>query len=157
MALLQGSIRPLGNRLHFLQSQFVSWLLAAIDGHGKNFSLALLPGADYELTPLYDVLSAYPAVEAGELHEKERSMAMALEGGNRHYQWLEIKPRHWLETAGRAGVSKRQVNDAIDSVLGRVPEVIETVDGDVRAIDPRVGAPILDRMASAARRFERFR
>lgn len=40
------------------------WLLAAIDGHAKNFSVFLLLGG-YHLTPLYDVISAWPLIDTG--------------------------------------------------------------------------------------------
>jgi hypothetical protein len=38
----------------------VFWMLAAPDGHAKNFSLRLLPGGRFRLTPLYDVMSIWP-------------------------------------------------------------------------------------------------
>jgi serine/threonine-protein kinase HipA len=157
LELLQGAIQPLENRLHFLRSQFVFWLLGAIDGHGKNFSLALLPGADYRLTPLYDVLCAYPAVEANELHEKDLAMAMALEGRNRHYKWLEIQPRHWIETAARSGLTRPRVEEALDDVMEQVPKVFAQIQADVQAVSAIVGVPIVDRKAMAAKRFQRQR
>lgn len=157
LGLLKGAVNPLEDRIRFVELQLVYWLLAAIDGHAKNFSLALLPGAAFSLTPVYDVLSAHPIVEAGGLHEKELSMAMALEGTNRHYKWLEIRPRHLLESARRAGIAARLVERAIDRVLARVPVVIQEVDKDAEAIDARIGQPILKRMASAAERFQRLR
>ena len=43
---------------NFLCAQLLFWLLAAIDGHAKNFSLFVLQGGRYRMTPLYDVLSA---------------------------------------------------------------------------------------------------
>ena len=157
LEILAGATSPIEDRLHFLRSQLVFWLLAAIDGHGKNFSLALLPGAGYRLTPLYDVLSAHPAIESGDLHEKELSMAMALEGKNRRYKWLELRPEHWLESARRAGLSNLLVNGAIDAVVSAVPRVVEATRVDADKIDPRVGEPILTRMTLAAERFKRLR
>ena len=35
------------------------------DGHAKNFSVFLLPGGAYRLTPRYDTLSAYPVLGHG--------------------------------------------------------------------------------------------
>ncbi len=35
-------------------------LLGATDGHLKNFSVHIAPGGHYQLTPFYDLLSAYP-------------------------------------------------------------------------------------------------
>lgn len=50
---------------NFLCAQLLFWHLAAIDGHAKNFSLFVLPGGRYRMTPLYDVLSAWPLIDTG--------------------------------------------------------------------------------------------
>ena len=63
MHLLQGASDPQGNRDIFFQSQICFWLLAAIDGHAKNFSIFLRPREQFALTPLYDILSAHPLME----------------------------------------------------------------------------------------------
>jgi serine/threonine-protein kinase HipA len=39
----------------------VFWFLATTDGHAKNFSL-FLQRRSFELTPCYDVLSAWPVI-----------------------------------------------------------------------------------------------
>jgi serine/threonine-protein kinase HipA len=46
----------------FFQAQVLFWMLRAIDGHAKNFSLFLNPGGRFQLTPFYDVLSAWPVI-----------------------------------------------------------------------------------------------
>ena len=46
----------------FFKAQVLFWMLRAIDGHAKNFSLFLKPGGRFQLTPLYDVLSAWPCL-----------------------------------------------------------------------------------------------
>ena len=56
--LLKGSDQPEADQRFFLKSQIVFWLLGATDGHAKNFSIFLLPGGRFRLTPLYDVMSA---------------------------------------------------------------------------------------------------
>ena len=38
------------------KAQIVFYLLAATDGHAKNFSITHLPNNKYKLTPLYDAL-----------------------------------------------------------------------------------------------------
>jgi serine/threonine-protein kinase HipA len=45
-----------------MQDLGMIWLLAAIDGHAKNFPIFLTPGG-YRLTPLYDVMSESPYPE----------------------------------------------------------------------------------------------
>src|SRR5207244_7954816 len=60
MDLLFGSEQTAEDRRDFMRAQLVFWLLAAIDGHAKNFSIFLRAGGAYRLTPRYDILSAYP-------------------------------------------------------------------------------------------------
>lgn len=43
-------------------AQILSWLLRAPDGHAKYFSIQLLPRGRFQLTRLYDMMSAYPVL-----------------------------------------------------------------------------------------------
>ena len=52
------------DRQVFHQAQALFWMLCATDGHAKNFSFFIRPGGRYQLTPLYDVLSAYPVLSS---------------------------------------------------------------------------------------------
>jgi serine/threonine-protein kinase HipA len=72
----------------FMLSQFAFWMLAATDGHAKNFSIYHHRGGGFGLTPLYDVLSTWPVVgkRAGQLDIHELKLAMALRGKNAHYK-----------------------------------------------------------------------
>ena len=67
-----------------MSAQFVYWLLAEIDGHAENFSLANTPRG-YRLTPLYDVLSAYELAQVDNLHPQKIKMAMVVKSKTRHY------------------------------------------------------------------------
>jgi serine/threonine-protein kinase HipA len=71
-----GAASPREDRLSFMKDQIVFWLLAAIDGHAKNFSILHMPGG-YKLTPLYDVMSTapYPALSD---HKMKLAMATGL-------------------------------------------------------------------------------
>ena len=51
--------------LAFQLTQLAFWLMAATDGHAKNFSIFLGPGGVFRLTPLYDVLSMWPIMGNG--------------------------------------------------------------------------------------------
>ena len=62
MGILANSADAARDRMNFFVTQLVFWVLAAIDGHAKNFSIAHLPGNTYRSTPLYDVLSAHPII-----------------------------------------------------------------------------------------------
>lgn len=57
MEVLRGSENAAADREVFLRTQLLFWAMAATDGHAKNFSLRLLAGGRYQLTPLYDILS----------------------------------------------------------------------------------------------------
>ncbi|HLY52337.1 MAG TPA: type II toxin-antitoxin system HipA family toxin [Steroidobacteraceae bacterium] len=106
LALLAGSERPAIDQTHFVLAQLAFWLLAATDGHGKNFSLHQEAGGAYRLTPLYDVLSAWPIIGGGknQLALEKARLAMSLRGRRAHYRLNEITGRYWHELAGRAGV-----------------------------------------------------
>jgi serine/threonine-protein kinase HipA len=94
-----------GDRLVFVLAQLAFWLLAATDGHAKNFSIHLQRDNRFTLTPLYDVLSAWPVIGkgAGKLPLQKAALAMALRGSNAHYRLSEIQARHWQALAERAG------------------------------------------------------
>lgn len=156
LGLLQGSDTPAVDRRVFFQAQVVFWLLAAIDGHGKNFSLFLEPGGRCRATPLYDVLSAWPLVRAGGLHQKELKMAMAVRGTSRHYRWDEIQRRHWASTAKAAEFSPAEAEEIVEETLARVPAVIQQVTAELPSDFPAdVADSILEGLRTAAGRTAR--
>jgi serine/threonine-protein kinase HipA len=106
LQLLSGSERPATDRSHFVLTQLMFWLLAAPDGHAKNFSIQHSVGGRYHLTPLYDVLSAWPLIGKGpKLRQYEKvSLAMAVRGKNAHYRLNSMQARHWFELAHSVGV-----------------------------------------------------
>ena len=101
------------------------WILAAIDGHAKNFSVFLLPGGAYRLTPRYDILSAHPVLGhgRGKLSRHKIRMAMAVSGKKGHYRWREIAAQHWLETAKRCGFG--EMKSVVEDVLAKTPAVLQ--------------------------------
>ncbi len=133
MELLLGSELAQQDRHVFMRTQVVFWLLAAIDGHAKNFSVFLLPAGGYRLTPCYDILSAHPVLGhgRGKLSAEKIKMAMAVQGKSRHYRWKEIQGRHWIETARRCGFGGMPT--VIEDVIARTPDVVE----QVRRVIPR--------------------
>ena len=99
--LLKGSDTPAKDQMLFLKAQVVLWLLAATDGHAKNFSIHLATGGRFHLAPLYDVVSAQPSIDANDVRHNQAKLAMSI-GKNRHYVLGRILPRHFLQTAGSA-------------------------------------------------------
>ena len=102
-------------------------MLAAIDGHAKNFSVFIEPKGFYRLTPRYDVLSAYPVMGhgAGRLSQHKVKMAMAIDGKNRHYKWSEIRREHFEQTAQRCHLP--DATALIDALVSRTPQAIAEV------------------------------
>ena len=106
LRVLKGGTRYAEDGRVFLLAQLAFWLLAAIDGHAKNFSVFLLPGGRYHLTPLYDVMSAWPLIGTGAdaIQYKKAKLAMAVRSQAAHYKLSEILPRHWQAVALRSGI-----------------------------------------------------
>ncbi len=113
--LMQASDDPIREQLAFFKANVLFWLIGATDGHAKNFSIAMAPGGFFTMTPLYDVLSIQPAVDAGHLQIKDMKLAMRV-GTNRHYRVSEIFGRHYLETGVQAGLSRKQVLSVFDEI-----------------------------------------
>jgi serine/threonine-protein kinase HipA len=114
--ILKGSDDPEADRRFFLKAQIVFWLLGATDGHAKNFSVFLRPGGRFRLTPLYDVMSVQPAVDAKQLRRNKMKLALAV-GDNRHYAVHEIMPRHFLQTAAKSGIPASAVQSILNDLL----------------------------------------
>ncbi len=71
------------NVARFLQMLFFNYLIAATDGHAKNYSLLLKPDGAHHLAPMYDVASIAPYVDAGNWRNKPPKLAMSIGGENR--------------------------------------------------------------------------
>ena len=121
--LLKASDDPDTDRRLFLKAQIMFWVLAATDGHAKNFSIFLQPGGRFRLTPLYDVMSVQPGFDAGQFRKNQMKFALAV-GDNRHYLVYEIMPRHFVETAAKSGVPSAFVQSIFDELAGSADAVI---------------------------------
>jgi len=128
MEILLGSEQPEQDRSNFFKVQVVFWLLAATDGHAKNFSLFHLPGSRYRATPLYDVLSAHPIIGTGANHvaPQRATLAMAVRGTQNYYKLQQIQRRHWLNHAGQIGLGAAAAEGIIDEVLSAVDDVVNS-------------------------------
>lgn len=153
--LLLGAQDAAADRLRFFKAQLVFWLLCATDGHAKNFSLAIEPQGRYRLTPLYDVLSAYPILGRGtnQLAPERARMAMAVSGQNRHYEWSRILRRHWISTARAYGIAEDVAQAMIDELVASTPAAIEKVTASLPATFPaNVADAVFAGMSTAARK-----
>jgi serine/threonine-protein kinase HipA len=115
------------DRATFALAQLAFWLLAATDGHAKNFSIRHRRGSRFSLTPLYDVLSAWPILGDGpnRIAYPRARLAMAIRGErNVHYRLRDIQPRHWRRLADSCG----------PGVWARMQAMVESVDGVLEAV-----------------------
>lgn len=126
--VLSGSQNARADLRTLLASQVAFWLLAATDGHAKNFSIRLQAGGTYSLTPLYDVLSAWPIIGKGknQLAWRNAKLAMAVSSKNRHYALATIMRRHFNATAMKCGWGEN-AEDIISELLNRVELAIAGV------------------------------
>jgi serine/threonine-protein kinase HipA len=155
MDLLLGSAHAESDRLTFLRSQILFWVLGAIDGHAKNFSIFHEAGGSYRLTPLYDILSAYPVMGhgRGKLPPQKIKMAMAVNVSRRHYEWSRIESRHWIETGRRCGIAEKESRRLIQEVKERTGSVLESVGRRLSSSFPEaVRETIFSGIAAASER-----
>lgn len=141
MRLLLGSRDAPLDRRTFFTAQIVFWLLAAPDGHAKNFSVFIERGGRFRLTPLYDIMSAYPVLGHGKglIAPEKLKMAMAFTGKNRHYEWHRIGLRHIKETARLCGVGNA-IDDELAHLTEAIPQAVATLSATLPKGFPEVVA-----------------
>ena len=141
----------------FFKAQVLFWMLRAIDGHAKNFSLFLTPGGRFQLTPLYDVLSAWPVIGrgSGQWPQQKLKMAMAWFGEKGRYtKPLEITGRRMLLTAKRLGLGDAQ--PILNALIAQTPTVIAAVQAQLPADFPQtVAEPVFTGLQTSASQLQR--
>ena len=132
LGVLANSEQADEDRATFALAHLAFWLLAATDGHAKDFSIRHRRGSRFHLAPLYDVLSAWPIIGRGpnQLPYEKAKLAMALRGQNAHYRLNEIKVRHWQRLAALCG----------SDVFDRMTAMVERVDDALRLVEQRLSA-----------------
>lgn len=142
-------------------AQLLFWMLCATDGHAKNFSIFLRPQGVFEMTPLYDVLSAYPIWGAGpgKLSPHKARMAMAVRSKNAHWNMNKIMRCHWEAVGERYGIRSPQgldVRAIIDQVVEMTPDVIARAEKQLPPDFPQsVSTAIFQGLQDAANRLGR--
>ena len=134
LAFLNGAIAPYEDRLAFMKAQIVFWLLAAIDGHAKNFSIFLTPGG-FRLTPLYDVMSAAPYPE---FPIQKIKLAMAI-GNKGYYRLNQIQLQHFYQTGQKAGLRAQDMDSIFSDLAAQMDDAI----ADATALAADAGMPEL--------------
>lgn len=154
MLYLLGSKNAERDRYNFMKSQVLFWLLAATDGHAKNFSLFIEAGGGYRLTPFYDILSIYPAIGGKGLNIRNAKLAMGLKATKgKEYRIAQIFPRHFIQTAKAIGYD----TDAMAYIMSELADVVDSVVTKVKSQLPidfpvHIRDSILDGLEARANR-----
>ena len=129
MELLHGSDHAEQDRNNFFKTQLIFWVLAATDGHGKNFSITQLAEGRYHATPIYDVLSAHPIIGKGKnkIPLQKTKLAMAVRGSTNHYLIEKIQRRHWIAQARQVGLGAKAAEQLIEEIIESTDAVISEV------------------------------
>ena len=151
---LDTSSRADADKLVFIQAQLAFWLMAATDGHAKNFSIFLERGGGFHMTPLYDVLSIWPIIGNGanQVSLRRAKLAMAQRSKNAHYHLHEISTRHREGLARQSGVPG--AFEQMAELVSRVPGALARVALRLPAgFPPQVFEPIRAGMLAQAEKF----
>jgi serine/threonine-protein kinase HipA len=150
--LLKGSDIPEADVATFMRANIIFWLLGATDGHAKNFSVFITPGGRFRITPAYDVLTAQPSLDAGQIQRTKFKLAMSV-GKNRHYGVHDILPRHFLQTADMAGVGLPSMRAIFEDLAGTAHEKATAVVNTLPASFP---AQLVDSVMAAIKQRARL-
>ena len=151
MSTLMGSLNAQEDRRKFFKVQIIYWMLCAIDGHAKNFSIFIKPQGRFTLTPFYDVISAHPVLghRKNQLAPEKAKMAMAVIAKNRHYHWDKITKRHWESTA-QACDFKNEIDSLVEELVNQTPKVANEISKRLpKKFPASVSEPILKGLESA--------
>jgi serine/threonine-protein kinase HipA len=135
LEFLKGSDQPDVDQRLFMKAQIAFWLLAATDGHAKNFSVFLFPGGGFKLTPIYDVMSTQHLFDAGRLRRNDMKLAMAI-GDSRHYRLHDILPWHFIQSAAQAGIPAEVVQSIIVELKADMHAAFDAVSNELPAEFP---------------------
>ncbi len=149
LGVLDAGSRAIYDKRTFVKTQVLFWMLAATDGHAKNFSLFHERGGTHRMTPLYDVLSAWPIMGRGQnkLDPHKAELAMAVRGKNAHWKLKEIKPRHWDAVTKLAGLG--DAAPLLHEIVQQTPRALASVR---KKLPARFPANVSDSIAEAVQR-----
>ncbi|MEM5298390.1 type II toxin-antitoxin system HipA family toxin [Burkholderia sp. JPY481] len=130
--ILQQSVDARQDLETLLASQILFWMLAAPDGHAKNFSIRLLAGGQYRLTPLYDVMSIWPVEGNGpnQWSWYKARLAMGLWSRSKHDAFRDVQRRHFNAMALKCSYGAN-AEPLIQRLIEQTPGVIERVSAEL--------------------------
>jgi len=119
-----------------------------------NLLLGSTQSEHVHLTPLYDVLSAYPVIGHGPklLSRQKITMAMAVWGKNKTYLWNKMTSRHLVTTGLASGLSTSVCTEIIDEMVQKTPKVIAATENIIpEGFPAHVASSILEGLSRSAK------
>jgi serine/threonine-protein kinase HipA len=154
--ILQQSVEARQDIETLLASQILFWMLAAPDGHAKNFSIRLLAGGQYRLTPLYDVMSIWPVEGNGpnQWSWYKARLAMGMWSRSKHDAFRDVQRRHFNAMALKCSYGA-DAEPLIQRLIEQTPGVIERVSAELPERFPaRVAERIFKGLKNSAARLD---
>ncbi|MGE4260954.1 type II toxin-antitoxin system HipA family toxin [Shewanella sp.] len=154
MDILRGSMTAEQDRYNFMKAQVLFWLLAATDGHAKNFSIFIRPEGRYQLTPFYDIISVYPAFGGRGLHPSDAKLAMGLTASKgKKYKVEQIFPRHFYSTAKAVGFPQEEMTKIMQEFAEKAEGAIANVKANLpNGFPPSIRDSICDGLLAKVQR-----
>ena len=153
MEVFSNSIEATKDCLDFFKTQLVFWLLVAPDGHAKNFSIFLLEGGEYQMTPLYDILSASHLIgnKSNQIPFQDAKLAMAIRGTSNYYHFRKITRERFINQAKQVGITPKEAESIIDETISSVERVIENIESIIpEGFPDKLASSIFEMMRNQA-------
>ncbi|KQH90210.1 serine/threonine protein kinase HipA [Vibrio fluvialis] len=126
---LNASTKSHENTRDFFKFMILQYLLGATDGHLKNFSVHIDSNGFHQLTPFYDLLSAYPAVGPKGLNKRKLKLSMGLKASKGYkYHVNKICLRHIEQTANQFGISHAECHEIVSDLLAQFSDALSSID-----------------------------
>lgn len=156
LELLKSSDSAQQDRQTFMKAQIAFWMIGATDGHAKNFSLSIRPQGRFSLAPLYDIFSTQWQNDRRQIKRNAFRLAMAV-GRARRYKVIDIQPRHFEQTATKAGFAVSALHEVMEELIDLLPTAANISAQKMDATVPEaMVASILTAAAERARGLEAY-
>jgi hypothetical protein len=112
---------------------------------------------DFRMTPIYDVMSAEPNLQAGQVRRNEYKLAMSV-GDRRNYPIYNIHPRHFLQSAEVAGLPDGEVEAMFEDLDAELESALQRTVAAMPADFPaEVSGSIADGMRTRVLQWRDYR
>jgi serine/threonine-protein kinase HipA len=137
--LRDSSRQPEDDIDRFIGLLVVNWVIAATDGHAKNYALLHGPGGGTRLAPFYDIASYLPYADPG-LHRVKLAMKIGT-----NYLVRRISRSGWEALARANGIPMPHVLQRAEEILSALPSAIEAVHN--AAVDEGLDERFIDELS----------